>query len=499
MTTADTIAPELVSVGRRLTDLAHRHPTKTALIFSPRTGADVELTWRDLDRRSNQFARYFADAGVDEQSTVVIGLPNSIEQVIAWYGVWKLGATTLPLRWDMPDRERDALLELANPSLIIADWDVTNRSVTSLEELRRTNAYDEGALPDRTPSPGKTMASGGSTGRPKIIARTGSFAFPPGAIAKLFAPFNFQPGMTSLVTSPLYHEGGFSPLVWGHFEGCTVVLVEQFDPEDVLRLIETYGVQFVNLVPIMMQRLLDVPDVASRDLSSVVTVAHAAAPCAPWLKQAWIELVGPERVKETLMATEGNGLTIISGEEWLDHPGSVGKPYLSEIKILDEQQNEVPAGEVGLIYGKSALSDALPFHYVGSDPAPSTPDGFSSVGDLGWLDEDGYLYLADRRTDLIISGGANVFAAEVEAVLSEHPGVADVVVVGLPDETWGKRVHAVIQRRDSENRPGERELDTWCRERMSVYKCPKTYEFLAQLPRTDAGKIRRSALASERS
>ncbi len=168
------------------------------------------------------------------------------------------------------------------------------------------------------------------------------------------------------------------------------------------------------------------------------------------------------------------------------------------MKIVDDDGNELPRGEVGKSSAAHRRSEDIPFEYVGLGPGATRSTIFTWIGDLGWMDEDGYVYLADRRTDLIISGGANVFAAEVEAALSEHPGVADVVVVGLPDETWGKRVHAIIQPHDLADHPSEDELNAWCRERLSAYKCPKTYEFIAELPRNEAGKIRRSALAAER-
>lgn len=199
--------------------------------------------------------------------------------------------------------------------------------------------------------------------------------------------------------------------------------------------------------------------------------------------------------------SEGIGGSFIRGDEWLEHPGSVGKPVGCDLKILDDQGNELPSGEVGLIYARR-LSDhpaAPEARYIGTDPLPATTDGFMTLGDLGWLDEDGYLYIADRRTDMIVTGGANVYPAEVEAVLSQAPGIADVVVIGVPDEEWGRRVHAIVEPLDSTEPPVESALDTLCREHLASYKVPKTYEYLPELPRNAAGKIRRSALVEERS
>jgi bile acid-coenzyme A ligase len=247
-----------------------------------------------------------------------------------------------------------------------------------------------------------------------------------------------------------------------------------------------------------MQRIAALPDIRSSDLSSLRAVASGAAPSPAWLKRFWFELVGPEHVTELYGASEANGRTIIDGNEWLAHPGSVGRPFASEVRILDPFGTELSPGEVGEIFMRNQPPVAEPYRYLGSPPAAATPDGFASVGDLGWMDEQGYLYIADRRVDMIVSGGANVYPAEVEAALSEHMGVADVVVIGLPDPEWGKRVHAVIQPRDASQPPSASDLKAFCRERLAAYKAPRTYEFVLDFPRSDAGKIQRSAMVAER-
>ncbi|MEZ4522529.1 MAG: AMP-binding protein [Thermomicrobiales bacterium] len=493
-----TTQPEAVSFGRRLTDLAQEDPEQTALIFVAADGTESHFSRQDLDERSNQIARMFAERGVEQGSTVVVGLPNCPEHIMSCFATWKLGAMTLPLRAEMPAIERDAMLDLAAPALVVTDWeDISWPSVNRIQ-IHQTEVYDDGTLPDRVANPGRAMGSGGSTGRPKVIIRKGPWAYPPGTFLKIFGPLGFKEGTaTSLIPGPLYHEAPFLSVCAVLFEGRTVILMERFVPELVLDLIEHHQAHFMTVAPIMMQRLLDVPDIANRDLSSLIAITHTGAPCAPWLKQAWIDLLGPERITEIYGGTEGNGYAMNNGVDWLEHPGTVGKPFMAEMKILGERGEELPPGEVGRIFARSTVAEDIPFEYVGADQAPRIDD-FTWIGDLGWIDEDGYVYLADRRTDLIISGGANVFAAEVEAALSEHPGVADVVVVGLPDETWGKRVHAIIQPHETDNQPAQDDLNAWCRERLSAYKCPKTYEFVAELPRNEAGKIRRSALAAER-
>ncbi|HYV89273.1 MAG TPA: feruloyl-CoA synthetase, partial [Candidatus Polarisedimenticolia bacterium] len=190
------------------------------------------------------------------------------------------------------------------------------------------------------------------------------------------------------------------------------------------------------------------------------------------------------------------GSTIATGVEWLAHEGTVGKAVGCTLKILDPDGRELPPGEVGDIFMKSTIS-AKPFEYLGAAPPKTTPDGYATFGDMGWVDKDGYLYIADRRVDMIISGGANVYPAEVETALSEHPKVADAVVIGLPDEEWGRRVHAIIEPAEGAV-PGEAELKEYCRARLAAYKVPKSFEFVAKMPRSAAGKVNRGTLTAER-
>jgi bile acid-coenzyme A ligase len=289
--------------------------------------------------------------------------------------------------------------------------------------------------------------------------------------------------------------------MWSHlglFEAHRLVLLERFDAARIVDLIERERINFSFLAPTMMRRLILLPDIETRDLSSIEAIFQTAAPCPPWLKRAWIDLIGGEKLYEGFGSTENVGMCRIRGDEWLEHPGSVGRALGSDLKILDDDFNELPTGEVGEIYMRPHDTSQPTYEYIGSAPARTTPDGFASVGDLGFVDADGYLHLADRRVDLIISGGANVYPAEVEAALSEHPKLHDVVVIGVPDEEWGKRVHAIIAVPDGAEPVPVAELDAHCRSRLAAYKRPKSYEFVPELPRNEAGKIRRSALAAER-
>jgi len=485
----------MVSFGRRLSQLASKHPDRTAILFVPVDGLERDVSWCELDRFSNQVARLLASHGVDHTSRVIIALPNCPEHYVTAYAAWKLGAFILPLRAALPQHERDQIMTLFNPTVVIADWENIQYQNLSLAGLRHAEALSDHPHPDRIPHPGKAIASGGSTGRPKIIVDPLSWARVPGG-----PPYYdwLQPGQTQLVAGPLYHT---SPFMWSHlglFEAHRLVVLEHFDAARIVNLIERERINFSFLAPVMMRRLILLPDIHERDLSSIEAIFQTAAPCPSWLKQAWIDLIGGEKLYEGFGSTEAVGSVGIRGDQWLEHPGSVGLPKDCDLKILDDDFNEVSIGAVGEIFMRPHDTSCPTYEYIGSPPARTSPEGFVSVGDMGYVDAEGYLFLADRRVDLIISGGANIYPAEVEAALTEHPGIDDVVVIGVPDDDWGKRVHAIIAVPDGHDQLRVADLDAYCRSRLAAYKVPKTYEFVSQLPRNEAGKIRRSALVAER-
>ena len=488
-----------ISIGRRLTQLATERGDETALISAAPNGEERQMSWHQLDARSNQIARLFADYGLNETSTLVIGLPNCLEHYLATFAAWKLGAMVLPLPASMPVHERQALLDLANPALVLTEWETASFPTVNVAGLEAAGTRSDSLLPDRVPDPGRAIPSGGSTGRPKIIVKPERLELIPERLARFLGQVGVSPDQIQLVPGPLYHSvpAGFS--FFGLALGQTVVLMERFDAELAVDLIERHRVEFVTMAPIMMQRIIRLPEIHRWDLTSLQAVVHSASPCPHWLKRAWIDLIGAEKVIEGYGSTELAINTTIRGDEWLEHPGSVGRATENvEIRVLDEAGQDVKPGIVGELYFKTDLTGTYDFRYVGEDQPDERTDGFRSVGDLGWLDHEGYLYLADRRTDLIITGGANIYPAEVEAILSQAPGVADVVVIGIPDEEWGRRVHAIIQPLDLDDPPTESELDALSREHLASYKVPKTYEYLPELPRNAAGKIRRSALVEER-
>jgi bile acid-coenzyme A ligase len=274
------------------------------------------------------------------------------------------------------------------------------------------------------------------------------------------------------------------------------VLGGRFDPATTLALIERHRADILYVVPTMMLRIWRLPEDVrtSYDLSSLKTVWHLAAPCPAWLKAAWIEWLGPERIWELYAGTEGQGATVISGGEWLEHRGSVGRPFNCEMKVVDPDGKDLPPGEVGEVYMRPLDRSRPTYKYVGAE-ARTLGEGWESLGDMGYMDADGYLYLTDRRADMVLVGGANVYPAEIEAALDEHPGVQSCAVVGLPDDDLGNRLHAIVHAAGDIDAD---DLRAHLAERLVSYKVPKSFEFVDEPVRDDAGKVRRSALRAAR-
>ncbi len=477
----------VMSIARLFAHQAEKDPDRPALTYD-----GVTLTRQDLERRTNRLARAFAAFGVTWGRMVTIGLPNSIDFYEAAIAAWKVGAIPQPVSARLPVGEFQGIMDLADPALIVGGPEGIETSRPRIRAgYELPSALDDSPLPDTTCPYWKAPTSGGSTGRPKLIVAGQEGAFDP---EEEF--IGMKPDMVHLVPGPLYHNGPFSFSARGLFMGHHVVLMGRFDAEQTLAAIEEYRVNWLMLVPTMMQRIwrLD-PSVRDRyDLSSIEQIWHLAAPCPPWLKEAWIEWLGPDRIWELYAGTEAQGRTIISGSEWLTRKGSVGKPVSARIKICDENGDTLPPGEVGEVFMLPDTGQGSTYHYIGAEPK-ARPDGYESLGDMGYVDEDGYLYLADRRTDMILSGGANIYPAEVEAAIDSFPGVRSSAVIGLPDDDLGQRVHAVVDAPEPVDRDA---LLAHLNERLVRYKVPRTLEFVNTPLRDDAGKVRRSALRADR-
>lgn len=490
-----------VSYGEQIRHLGATRPHEPALTFVSHPGtATTRLTWSELDTRSDDFAAGLAARGIGPNSFVVVKLRNSVEHVLTTIAAWKLGACVVPIRSDMPARERDQILALAQPDVVVSLDPVAGYECLTPEQIVAMRV--PWRLADA--QPGKAVCSGGSTGVPKLIIDPLPWGNPGAvggtaeghALGFVAQAIGFRPNQTQLVSGPLYHNAPFGWGYWGLYFGHHLVLLERFTPEVVVDCVERYRVNLMFAVPTMMMRIIRLDGVTDRDWSSVESLFHGAASCPRWLKKQWMDLLGPARVNELYGATEAIGASAISGEEWLRHEGSVGKPLGCDLRILDDDQREVPVGEVGMIYMRPHHPGPT-YAYRGSPPAPATDDGFITVGDFGYVDEDGYLYIADRRVDLIISGGANIYPAEVEGALMEHPEVVDAAVIGLPHPEWGQAVHAIVQLDDGSSLTAEA-LSEFMRGQLAPYKLPKTYELVARIPRDEAGKLRRSALLAER-
>ena len=342
------------------------------------------------------------------------------------------------------------------------------------------------------------MGSGGSTGRPKLI-ESGGPHFGSRIPAAIGYPLGAQEGDTTLVPIPLSHNTGFTTATIALLMRHHLVLMSRFDPQQFLRLITDHRVTFLTTVPTIMQRTLPVyhADAQAYDLSSLRRFWHMGAPCPPSVKEAWIELVGPEVVWELYGGTELQALTFISGDQWLTHRGSVGVVVAGEMKVLDDDGNPCPPGVVGEIYMRPNPGSAPTYRYVGT--TAKSRDGWDSLGDLGYFDEDGFLYLSDRRVDMFTVGGRNVYPAEVEGALSAHPEVLSCLVVGVPDPNsgdLGQVPYALVHAVDG-SALGAEDVKEFLREGISSYKVPHIVEFVDTPLRDDAGKARRSAVRDE--
>ncbi len=448
------------------------------------------LSWAELDARSAARARRLVELGVKPDDLVAIALPNGVDHHISSFAAWRAGATPCILPRKLPGRELAQIVELAKPRILIRDGGESVDGVTQIAPGADDAAVD--LPPDLAAAQWKAVASGGSTGRPKLIVDHGAARYDE-RLQGMTALLGMPHGGVMLNPGPLYHNAPFLFTGLALLAGTRVVGMNRFDAEEALRLIERERVEWACLVPTMMHRIWSLPpEVRTRyDLSSLRTIVHLGAPCPPWLKHAWIDWLGPNRILEVYAGTEGAAI-LITGEEWLRKPGSVGKAPPEALSVRDERGEACPPGVIGEIF--FAPESATRFHYIGADPRMDDK-GWMSLGDLGYLDEDGYLFLSDRRTDLILRGGANIYPAEVEAALIEHPAVRDAVVLGLPCEDYGARVHAIIQ--PAETLPPE-EIGRFVRARLAGYKCPESYEMVDAALRDEAGKVRRAALRDER-
>jgi bile acid-coenzyme A ligase len=391
-----------ISICSALALLAERAPTQPILIEDERT-----VTRAEFDASTNRLARAYAAMGVSRGDFVSILLPNSIAFLEAVAAVWKLGAVPQPLPAKLAPKELAEIIALAKPKLIVGDTPVPTETCACLPTgFQPDPSLSDAALPDVTAPHFKAMVSGGSTGRPKIIV-----AGHPGIIDPESPLPTIKSGERFLITGPLYHNAPFLAAIMTILTGGTAIVMRRFDAESMLALIEKHKIQFISLVPTMMQRVWRLPTATRNryDLSSLRAMCHGSAMCPAWLKEAWMEWLGPDRVLEAYSSTEAPGYTIISGSDWLCRRGSVGRPDPSacEVKICEKDGNELPTRRVGEVFMRptpgpdSQYYFGARYFYIGAR-SKSLPNGWDSMSDHGYVDEDGYLYLIDRADDVII-------------------------------------------------------------------------------------------------
>jgi bile acid-coenzyme A ligase len=490
---------------------ARRDPDSVVVTHAAPDGTERTLTWRELDVGSDALARELRERGLAFGTRLGIAMPNSLALVLASCSAWKLGAIPVPVRWDLPDWERERLRETVDAAVYLDEFDMDAIDTWSFAPLApdatgwqafpsddgrsRDNPPDD--LPDVVSPSLMGICSSGSTGTPKVIVinrpalYTEVFSTP---MMTMWGPVP-QP-QTILVVAPMYHSTGFTTLN-NLLGGDRLVIMQKFDAAQIVDLIERHRVSTFTATPTMLKRITDLPDIDERDLSSIEWILQGAAPMPPSLVERWIELIGAERILMAYGMTEALGITALRGDEWLQHRGSVGLPLRgTEVRILGPDGGELPAGETGDIYMQAPAYGGST--YLGAGALDVTSAGLATVGDMGHVDADGYLYLADRRVDMIISGGANVFPAEVEAALIDHPAVADVVVIGLRDPEWGQRVHAIIEPKVGVAPPSADDVVAFAKSRLAAYKVPKSVEIVDVIPRSAATKVNRGALVAER-
>lgn len=479
-----------VSYARRIRQLADERPDEVVYQHVALAGAERAFTWRELDLQSSRLAGAFIARGLGLGDRLGLGLRNSPQFTLSVLAAWKLGAVPVPVRWDIPDWELARLREVVAPRLYLGAEDI--------EWIDASEQLDVPDLPDATSPQVHGICSSGSTGTPKVILSERPAVYDPQQGVPFAEAWQRVPRPQVIgVLAPMYHANGLTTL-YNLLAGDHLVVMEKFDAARVVDVVERHRVSTFTATPTMLQRIADRPGIDDRDLSSIEWIIQGAAPMPPSLVHRWAKLIGPERIVMAYGMTEGLGLTALRGDEWMTREGSVGRGFRgTELRILDADGTGVPTGEIGEIYLRSPFNGG--YRYLGDAPRlRQTDDGFQTVGDVGYLDEDGYLYLVDRRVDMIITGGANVFPAEVESALIDHPNIADVVVVGLRDPEWGRRVHAIVEPADPAMPPAASDVIGYAKSRLAAYKVPKTVEIVDAIPRSEATKVNRGALVKAR-
>jgi len=501
---------------------ASRTPGKPAVVLA---SSGAVLTYRELDERSARLARYLFEAGLRRGDHIALLSDNDFRAFEVYWAALRSGLYITAVNRHLAPAEISYIVNDCGARALVVSArlaEVAEAIVPETPDVRIRLAYRGGvpgyesyedALLNASTEPlpaqprGMDMLySSGTTGRPKGIKPPlpQREVDEPGDIyTAVFGPlYGFGPDTVYLSPAPVYHA---APLRFGgvvHALGGTVVLMEKFDPEAALDAIERYRVTHSQWVPTMFVRMLKLDEAvrSKYDLSSLRIAVHAAAPCPVDVKRRMIDWWG-SILHEYYSSTEGNGITFIDTEQWLRKPGSVGQAGVGTIRICGEDGRELPAGEIGTVYFER---DELPFAYH-NDPGKTaeaqhpTHPNWTTTGDVGYVDDEGFLFLTDRKAFMIISGGVNIYPQEIEDALALHPRVFDAAVIGVPDPEMGESVKAVIQPVPGDPAGAElaEELRAYLRERIAHYKVPRSFEFTAELPRTPTGKLVKGKLRAQ--
>ncbi|MEW6477577.1 MAG: AMP-binding protein [Actinomycetota bacterium] len=501
-------------MAEHLRELAAADPDGPAVIDEFAT-----ISRAQLDERVNRLVNGLRAAGLESGDTVGVLCGNRHEYVEAvmacGIGAWIL----VPLNWHLTAEELAYILNDSGAKALLADIEFGPVAVDAVQQApgvtirlgiggtpQGFEAYDDllaGASPDEPAdqAAGTYMFyTSGTTGRPKGVRSTSFVVGMPVSVhaamlSGLAGMLHIPDGGVCLVNAPLYHGGPFLFSMLPAYRGATLLMRRKFDPEEMLRLIDEYKVTTAYAVPTHFVRLLRLPEATRRafDGSSLEGVFHTGAPCAPEVKRQMLEWWGPV-IHELYSATETGGLgCFITGDEWLKKPGTVGKPLpVVSIEIVSDEGEILPPNEIGTVYVRNLIGGDFSYHGAPEKTAAAHREpGVMTVGDVGYLDDEGYLFLCDRKIDMIISGGVNIYPAEIEAVLLNHPAVLDAAVFGIPHDEFGEEVKAVVQPAPG-HEPSDRlagDIIAYARQYLAGYKVPRSVDFTDEFPRTETGKL----------
>src|SRR4051812_19816626 len=505
-----------------LTQHADANGGHAAVIVDAAGGAHPSATtFAELEADANRLARALLQLGARRGDRVAWCGPNSLAVITTFHATRKIGLTSVPVSYRFNAAEMQYVIDNSDATLVIVDAEQAPLVASVRDKLPKVRAvlvfggaapegcvhWDDVVAPqDSTPpevpddptagTAGATMIyTSGTTGKPKGAMRTGTDA---SAVAALMQAVHLLDGPSvHLTTGPLYHSGPLSFALFAHALGGTIVVLRKFDPSAWLRLVKEHRVTDTFTAPTQLKRIVTLPpgELAQADLSSMRTLIANAAPVPYSLKQELIAKLGDGFLYEVYGSTELGVATVLPPEDQLRKPGSCGKTYGPiDVRIVRDDGTDAPTGEAGELFIRTTL-EMDGYHHTDEQLTQHGAE-WKSVGDVAYLDDEGYLYICDRKKDMIISGGVNIYPAEIEAVIHEHPAILDVAVFGIPDDEWGERVHAIVQAK-----PGMTvdldELRAFVDERVGGYKRPREYEVRDELPRTDSGKLLKRVLRDE--